>query len=470
MDRKTVSGIMLILLLTSILAFNVQSVKSNWTWTGTVYIRADGSVEPSDAPISTVDNVTYTLTDNIVGNVPYLSIAIFVQRNNIVVDGAGYTVQGTGKEQSIGMLLDGRSNVTIKNMTITTFWYGIRFSSSSNNSIVGNNITNNGYGIYVDYSSNNSIVGNNITANTWYGIELYYSSNSSISGNNATNNRECICLCSSSNSSISGNNIMAYNRKLTQWYSISLMSSSGNSIFHNNFINNVRQVHSINSTNVWDDGYPSGGNYWSDYTGLDIYSGPYQNKAGSDGIGDTPYIIDAYNRDHYPLMLSHDVAITYVMPSKTVVGQGYNLNINVTVANQGDFAETFNVTAYVNTTEIGKQTITLTNGTFTSITFLWNTSGFVKGSYTISAYAWTVPYETDLTDNNCTDGTIKVTMPGDCYTDGKININDMVYVARAYGTKIGQPKYNPNADINNDGKININDLIAVARNYGKKDP
>jgi hypothetical protein len=53
---------------------------------------------------------------------------------------------------------------------------------------------------------------------------------------------------------------------------------------------------------MWDDGYPSGGNYWSDYRGVDLYSGPYQNETGSDGIGDTPYVIDENNVDHYPLM------------------------------------------------------------------------------------------------------------------------------------------------------------------------
>ena len=45
--------------------------------------------------------------------------------------------------------------------------------------------------------------------------------------------------------------------------------------------------------NIWDNGYPSGGNYWSDYAGVD---------ADGDGIGDTPYIIDDNNIDHYPLM------------------------------------------------------------------------------------------------------------------------------------------------------------------------
>ena len=54
--------------------------------------------------------------------------------------------------------------------------------------------------------------------------------------------------------------------------------------------------------NFWDNSYPSGGNYWSDYTGVDLYWGPNQDQPGSDGIGDTPYIIDDDNQDNYPFM------------------------------------------------------------------------------------------------------------------------------------------------------------------------
>jgi len=54
--------------------------------------------------------------------------------------------------------------------------------------------------------------------------------------------------------------------------------------------------------NVWDDGYPSGGNYWSNYTDVDLSSGAYQNVTGSDGIGDALHIMDANNTDNYPLM------------------------------------------------------------------------------------------------------------------------------------------------------------------------
>jgi hypothetical protein len=82
--------------------------------------------------------------------------------------------------------------------------------------------------------------------------------------------------------------------------------SSDNSFSHNNFINNTNQVELTESlSNIWDDGYPSGGNYWSNYSGVDEKSGPDQNLPGSDGIGDTPYVIDENNTDHYPLMNSY---------------------------------------------------------------------------------------------------------------------------------------------------------------------
>ncbi len=186
--------------------------------------------------------------------------------------------------------------------------------SSNNNTILGNNITDNGYGVQLSRgSSNNSISGNKITANNDFGIYLYTSFNNSISGNNITaKNDDGIRLSSSNYNSISGNNITANN-----WYGIMLVPSSCynsisgnniannhygiaiwemsnyNSIFHNNFVNNWLQVSTYRSFSVWDDGYPSGGNYWSNYNGTDI---------NHDGIGDTPYRLDARNEDDYPLM------------------------------------------------------------------------------------------------------------------------------------------------------------------------
>jgi len=249
MNRKLVLALALTLLVGMLsVASNVQKAEAS----GTIYIRADGSIEPPAAPISTVDNATYTLTGNITSDAD----GIVVERSNIVIDGAGYTVQGTGS--GYGIYLSGRSDVTIESMEINTFSYGIWLFSS-------------------DY---NSISGNNITANNENGILLSYGSNyNSISGNNITNNSHGI-----------GVDFADYNR-----------------FYHNNFIDNMQQIYDYElnycpSFNAWDDGYPSGGNYWSDYGGVDLYSGPSQDLPGSDGIGDTPYVIASHNQDNYPLM------------------------------------------------------------------------------------------------------------------------------------------------------------------------
>jgi hypothetical protein len=108
-----------------------------------------------------------------------------------------------------------------------------------------------------------------------------------------------------------------------------------------------------------------------------------------------------------------DVAVTAVVPLKTVVGQGYLCNVNMTVANLGGYDETFNVTVYANQTTIERQNITVSIGSFETITFAWNTSGFVRGIYTISAYAWPVLDETNTANNDCNGGQMQITKVGD---------------------------------------------------------
>jgi parallel beta-helix repeat protein len=149
------------------LAFNVPSADG---WTGTVYIRADGSVDPPDAPIITYDKVTYALTDNITSDAD----GIVIERNNIILDGAGYTVQGSGAYGLIGVSLSGRMNVTVRNTQIKNFSYGILLYSS-NNSISGNTMIHNEVGILL-MDHNNTLVNNTVSGNV-FGIWLSSSHN-----------------------------------------------------------------------------------------------------------------------------------------------------------------------------------------------------------------------------------------------------------------------------------------------------
>jgi len=242
--------------------------------------------------------------------------------------------------------------------------------------------------------------------------------------------------------------------------------------------------------NFWDNGYPSGGNYWSDYNGTDLFSGPYQNETGSDGIGDTPYGIDENNQDRYPLMKPypwgpHDVGVTSTTTSKTVVGQGFNVNVSITIFNYGDYAETFDVTAYANTTIIATFPTILTSRNSTTITFTWNTTGVPYGNYTISATATPVPAETDIVDNTFIDGWVFVAIAGEVNLDGIVDIFDGVLVAAASGAKLitdpQDPRFgeywhddacprcphDPCLDLNQDGVIDGLDLEIVENNYGE---
>jgi len=207
----------------------------------------------------------------------------------------------------------------------------------------------------------------------------------------------------------------------------------------------------------------SGGN--SDVN-VTVHSGWYQDEAENWNLDASKvFIYDGF---------APDIGITNLDISKTVVGLGYSLNINVTIANQGDYTETSNATAYANTTIIASQNVTLPAGNSTTVTFTWNTTGFAYGNYTLSAYALPVPGETDTTDNNYTSSIpVHVGVPGDIsgptqgVYDGTTNMRDVQYLILLFNTNPSSPNWKPNADINNDGTVNMRDIQIAILNFNK---
>jgi parallel beta-helix repeat protein len=224
-------------------------------------------------------------------------------------DSSSYnTVSGnTATADSYGIYLDGSSNNTVSGNNATANYDGIYLDSSSNNTFSRNNVTANSYGIYLDGSSNNTFGGNDVIANSDSGIYVYSSFDCIINGNNVSvNTYDGIYLGTSSDDTVSGNNITANSED-----GIYLENSSNNIMYHNSFVGNSVQAYADSASlgNVWDNGYPSGGNYWSDYQ----TRYPNATEIDSSGIWNTPYVIDANNTDNYPLM-SQAVVISEFQP------------------------------------------------------------------------------------------------------------------------------------------------------------
>jgi parallel beta-helix repeat protein len=214
--------------------------------------------------------------------------------------------KGIGIKSSIG--------TTIKDNILSNIGYGIFLQSSSSNNLINNYISNNWYGLFIHSSSNNNNLSNNNASNNEVGFYFKSSSNGNtiINNNVRGNNNDGIILDSSSDNNISGNNVLFNN-----WTGIRLTSSIKNRIYHNNLVANTNQAFDdTNNGNQWDNGYPSGGNYWSDFDdpgdgAYDDYEGINQDVLGSDGIvdngtigggGKNPYIIDSDSLDNYPLI------------------------------------------------------------------------------------------------------------------------------------------------------------------------
>jgi parallel beta-helix repeat protein len=332
-----------------------NNVVENSLINNTVAIRLEGP------------NTNNTLSRNFITGAEY-GIKLMNTQYTRITDNVIVNNRAGNDSWSAGIRLDYGGNAQIHSNIITGNHYGIlMYTGSPRVSVYGNNISDNEFGLRVASGGSNNLnmTKNLVSNNIGYGIGLTGFGSSSnyatISQNTIVNNSDGVALGQYS----SYNNILQNNISRNKC-GLYIEFSTQNTIYGNNIADNSQQVNiTSGSTNVWDSGYPYGGNYWSDCSRTDLFCGVHQNITGNDGIADEPYVIDADNKDNYPLM-----------------------------------------------NPWAPQVLT-----------------------------------TDIND------------------DGKVNILDITIVAKAYGTKQGEPMYNEAADFDKNGQINIIDISMVAKDF-----
>jgi hypothetical protein len=244
-----------------------------------ITIKSDGNIEPQTEFIQQQGN-TYTLTKDISGK-----YALIIQCSNIVLDGAGYTINGSSVYDgysNIGLSLENVKNVTIKNISIIGFlgYAGIICSNCSECLIYNTNTT-----WILDLSDSHFVTVSN----------CYISDTLGLGVNNQVIQSIIKTLKIDNSSSITNNNIT------------DVLVSKGcynNTIFGNNFLGQENFI-VTSEKNFWDNG--SIGNYWSDYS------------------GNGSYFINSNNVDHYPLTNPVDItSIATPRPTSTLTPEDRN--------------------------------------------------------------------------------------------------------------------------------------------------
>jgi parallel beta-helix repeat protein len=208
-------------------------------------------------------------------------------------------IGGTVPPNAGQVILANAKGVTVRDQVISDATVGVLLGISPNNTILRNSLANHSRaGMFLARGSDNNTVTDNSVRNSSSGMFFAGSRTNSIIKNVFTENREGI------SSDSSAGNEFTYNTVSNNNIGFNIYAADGSRFHHNNILGNTQQATQAMGVNFWDDGYPSGGNYWSDYTGVDLNGGPGQGQPGSDGIGDTPYVCAGSGGvvDNYPLM------------------------------------------------------------------------------------------------------------------------------------------------------------------------
>lgn len=285
MQKKVILGLIIVILAVSLLAGFIfaEPNNSNQLVLQSIFIRQDGSIYPPNVPIQRNGEI-YTFTDNIYGTVK-------IQKSNIALNGAGYTLSGpyNGSQANVWVVGDGPNQSPD---LVAQYVIGIDLGAETIEGVTiqNLNVKNFSIGMYM-WTKNNTVT--------------HCSVSESILG----------IMLSGTNTTIT-NNYLAYNKQglFFGFNGEDALIPSDIIISHNGFEANEVQINGCfcedypedEEPHSWDDGKE--GNYWSDYNGTD---------ANKDGIGDTPYVVDVQNMDRYPL-IANPVKMQVPFPKPSV--------------------------------------------------------------------------------------------------------------------------------------------------------
>ena len=124
----------------------------------TIYIKQDGSIDPATAPIRR-DGEVYTFTEDAFAR-------IYVQRSNITIDGAGYTLRGPYNGTATDIWIIGQGPDQQTNETLVPWVIGIDLGGAdvTGLTIRNLNVKNFSIGMYI-WTENNTVIGNAVSEN-----------------------------------------------------------------------------------------------------------------------------------------------------------------------------------------------------------------------------------------------------------------------------------------------------------------
>jgi parallel beta-helix repeat protein len=283
------------------------------TFTGNTITNNEIGMDMQISSGSTFRNNNFDNTQNLAVFGEIIShYALDIDTSNTVKDKKIYwlinkenMVISPSTHSDLGMLaLINCKNMTVSDLEIKNNGQGLILAYSINTRVYRNTFSDNHNGILIFSSSSNELT-NNVITKCFRALQISRTSTyNTVNSNNITNNNQGILLFDSSSNTFVGN--FVENNEM----GIGFNSASNNMIRSNHFVNNTQQVYDAGATdstlstsnNYWNFEYPIGGNYWSDYVGLDVKSGENQDETGSDGFGDSPYEIYSGNQDNYPLL------------------------------------------------------------------------------------------------------------------------------------------------------------------------